>query len=58
MIFSLYEILFIYEFIIIIIEEIQTTGMVLPFAKDIYKPILNRLQAEGLSWTERVVKKG
>lgn len=35
-------------------EEIQTTGMVLPLSKDIYKPILNRLQAEGLSWRERV----
>ncbi len=33
-------------------KEIQTTGMVLPLSKDIYKPILNRLNSEGLTWSE------
>jgi alpha-aminoadipic semialdehyde synthase len=33
-------------------KEIQTTGMILPLSKDIYKPILSRLNAEGLYWTE------
>lgn len=33
-------------------KEIQRPGMVLPLSKDIYKPMLNRLQAEGLTWTE------
>jgi hypothetical protein len=35
-------------------EEIQTTGMVLPMSRDIYKPMLSRLVAEGLTWTETV----
>ena len=33
-------------------REIQATGMVLPLSKEIYKPILNRLNSEGLQWTE------
>jgi hypothetical protein len=33
-------------------EEIQTTGMILPLSKDIYKPMLNRLNGEGIFWTE------
>ena len=33
--------------------EIQKTGMVLPFSQDIYKPILSRLKAEGISATEK-----
>ncbi|RNA45143.1 alpha-aminoadipic semialdehyde mitochondrial [Brachionus plicatilis] len=37
-------------------KEIQTTGMVLPLSKDIYKPILSRLQSEGLNWTETIKK--
>lgn len=35
-----------------IVEEIQTPGMVLPLSRDIYKPMLNRLNAEGLTWTD------
>ena len=34
-------------------EEIQRTGMVLPFSQDIYKPILSRLRQEGISATEK-----
>lgn len=28
--------------------EIQTKGMVLPFSRDTYRPIIKRLEAEGL----------
>ena len=34
-------------------EEIQRKGMVLPFTQDIYKPILSRLRQEGISATEK-----
>ena len=34
--------------------EIQKKGMVLPFTHDIYKPILMRLQAEGITSRERI----
>lgn len=33
-------------------KEIQTTGMILPLSKEIYKPMLNRLQGEGITWSE------
>ena len=33
--------------------EIQKTGMVLPFTKDIWKPMLQRLRAEGIQDTEK-----
>ena len=33
--------------------EIQTPGMVLPFTKDIYSPMLNRLAAEGITAIEK-----
>jgi len=41
-----------FKVIFISTEEIQQTGMVMPFAPEVYKPILNRLKAEGLNWTE------
>ncbi|TRY81173.1 hypothetical protein TCAL_11846 [Tigriopus californicus] len=34
-------------------KEIQKRGMVLPFSQDIYKPILMRLESEGLKATEK-----
>merc|ERR1712025_725356 len=34
-------------------EEIQKTGMVLPFSQDIYKPMLTRLREEGIVATEK-----
>ena len=34
-------------------EEIQRKGMVLPFTQDIYKPMLSRLRQEGISATEK-----
>ncbi|XP_071450294.1 alpha-aminoadipic semialdehyde synthase, mitochondrial isoform X2 [Hetaerina americana] len=33
--------------------EIQTKGMVLPFTPDIYRPMLNRLKAEGIESMEK-----
>merc|ERR1712113_100713 len=33
--------------------EIQKSGMVLPFTKDIYRPMLQRLAAEGISADEK-----
>nr|XP_054750368.1 alpha-aminoadipic semialdehyde synthase, mitochondrial-like [Lytechinus pictus] len=36
--------------------EIQQKGVVLPLSKDIYKPILNRLQAEGIRASSRSIK--
>ena len=33
--------------------EIQKKGMVLPFTKDIWKPMLQRLRAEGIQDTEK-----
>jgi len=33
--------------------EIQQKGCILPFTPDIYRPILSRLQSEGLKATER-----
>jgi len=34
-------------------NEIQKKGMVLPFTRDIYKPMLERLQNEGIRATEK-----
>jgi len=34
-------------------NEIQKTGMVLPFSQDIYKPMLTRLREEGIVATEK-----
>merc|ERR1712223_202545 len=36
-------------------KEIQRKGMVLPFTKDIYKPMLDRLAPEGIKCTEKIV---
>ncbi|XP_030856176.1 alpha-aminoadipic semialdehyde synthase, mitochondrial [Strongylocentrotus purpuratus] len=36
--------------------EIQTKGIVLPLSKDVYKPILNRLKAEGIRASTRSIK--
>lgn len=33
--------------------EIQTKGMVLPFTRNIYKPMLLRLEQEGIKATEK-----
>ena len=33
--------------------EIQTKGMVLPFAPEIYRPMLKRLRDEGIHDTEK-----
>ena len=33
--------------------EIQGHGMILPFTKDIYKPMLNRLEQEGITAVEK-----
>ena len=38
---------------IIININIYQAGMVLPFSQDIYKPILTRLKAEGISAIEK-----
>jgi len=35
--------------------EIQKKGMVLPFTRDIYRPMLKRLRAEGIHDTEKSV---
>lgn len=36
-------------------KEIQRKGMVLPFTKEIYKPMLDRLKSEGIRGTERSI---
>jgi len=36
-------------------KEIQRKGMVLPFTKDIYKPMLDRLKPLGIKCTEKSV---
>lgn len=33
-------------------KEIQTTGMVMPLSKEIYRPMLQRLKSENMTWTE------
>lgn len=33
--------------------EIQGHGMILPFTRDIYKPIISRLRKEGINATEK-----
>ena len=35
--------------------EIQGKGMLVPFNKEIYRPILKRLEHEGIISTERVI---
>lgn len=42
--------LFIFHFMLI--GEIQKRGVILPFTPDIYRPILNRLKAEGIEFFE------
>jgi len=34
--------------------EIQNTGMVYPLTPEIYRPMLNRLSAEGITATEKI----
>ena len=37
--------------------ELVNKGVILPFSKDIYHPILNRLKAEGIRATSKIVIK-
>lgn len=39
-------------FLFSLIGEIQQRGVVFPFTPDIYRPILNRLKAEGIEFFE------
>ncbi|CAF2100508.1 unnamed protein product [Rotaria magnacalcarata] len=38
-------------------NEIYERGVVVPLKRTIYKPILNELQREGITWSEKTVKK-
>jgi hypothetical protein len=41
----------------IYLDEIHDRGVVVPVKRTIYKPILNELKREGISWTEKTIKK-
>ncbi|CAF1287667.1 unnamed protein product [Adineta steineri] len=38
-------------------NEIHERGVVVPVKRTIYKPILNELKREGITWTEKTIKK-
>ena len=38
------------------LDEIHDRGVVVPVKRTIYKPILNQLKREGISWSEKTVK--
>jgi len=39
------------------LDEIHDRGVVVPVKRTIYKPILNELKREGITWTEKTIKK-
>lgn len=39
------------------LDEIHERGVVVPVKRTIYKPILNELKREGISWTEKNLSK-
>jgi hypothetical protein len=46
----------IFESISVCLDEIHDRGVVVPVKRTIYKPILNELKREGISWTEKTIK--
>jgi hypothetical protein len=45
------------NFLFSCLDEIHERGVVVPVKRTIYKPILNELKREGISWTEKTIKK-